>query len=63
MGHHHNAGLFLAENLDRPCQRGISLRIQVGVGFIEHDKGRVSKDGTRQCNALHLATGKDLHSL
>ena len=52
---------FAFEAPHRSVERGDTLIVQIGIGFVQNQKDRIAKQGTRQANALCLATGKLAH--
>ena len=55
--HDHDAAA-LADRVDRAGERGVALRVEIGVRLVQHDQEGVAIQRTRKSDALTLAGGK-----
>src|SRR5262245_32195920 len=55
MGDNDDRGSARSGSLDRLDQRGLALRIEIGVGLIEDEQNRITVQCPGQPNALSLA--------
>jgi hypothetical protein len=58
MGHYEHRALVLAQCVQGIEQGGVAGLVQVGVGLVQHDQGRITVQGAGQGDALALTARK-----